>query len=613
VAGTSVDGLVSGMSTSAIIDQLIQLEGRGQAALQARVKSTESVISALQSVNAKLAALGTAADALTIAGAFGPVKATSSSDAVLATANAGALTGALTFDVTALAAAAAHVSSTTYASLDDVAAGTITITKGTGPGVDVAVGDGKLSSVVAAINAKSDAGVRAAAVQVAPGQYKLQLTSTTSGSASSFTVTGVTGGTVQSVAGADAKIRVGTQDIISSTNAFTDILPGVTFTAKRLENGVTIEVKSDVESVAGKVDAMVKAFNAAVDEIAKHASYDTAAKRSGVLLSDSRVRTLQSQLLGTVAQAVPGGMLKDVGIELTRDGKITFDSTKLKAAFEADPAAAEKMFSQTVTWTQTGGTGMVRVVSTSHRTGQGDHAVTVTSPATQAVGEYDVTSVDVGTKFRVDVGGSFAEYTVQAGDDFAAVTTGLQASASAQGARITISSNATGATTGQITLTAQDYGSATSLRLTDATGATETIVDPGNDVAGTIGALAATGSGQILSTVGKTGADADIIVEVTGATATGTVKVEAGFAQRLETRAKAASDSVDGTLTTAIADRQTTVKGYNDQIAAWDVRLNARRTALQRQFANLEVALGRMREQSNWLAGQLASLPQSAA
>ena len=53
----------------------------------------------------------------------------------------------------------------------------------------------------------------------------------------------------------------------------------------------------------------------------------------------------------------------------------------------------------------------------------------------------------------------------------------------------------------------------------------------------------------------------------------------------------------------------TLVKSYNDQIADWDVRLQARRQGLQKQFADLEVALGKMKDQSSWLSGQLASLP----
>jgi flagellar hook-associated protein 2 len=63
-----------------------------------------------------------------------------------------------------------------------------------------------------------------------------------------------------------------------------------------------------------------------------------------------------------------------------------------------------------------------------------------------------------------------------------------------------------------------------------------------------------------------------------------------------------------GVLQSLIQQRNDAIKGLNDQVSAWDVRLESRKTALQRQFSNLEVALGKMQQQSSWLAGQLAGL-----
>ncbi|HKO33698.1 MAG TPA: flagellar filament capping protein FliD, partial [Candidatus Limnocylindria bacterium] len=104
----------------------------------------------------------------------------------------------------------------------------------------------------------------------------------------------------------------------------------------------------------------------------------------------------------------------------------------------------------------------------------------------------------------------------------------------------------------------------------------------------------------------------------------GTNKFEPGFdvakglARKLEAIALIASEGVtdpanpakarQGTLQGLIQQRNAAIKGLNDQVAAWDVRLESRKTTLQRQFSNLEVALGKMQQQSSWLAGQLASL-----
>lgn len=86
-----------------------------------------------------------------------------------------------------------------------------------------------------------------------------------------------------------------------------------------------------------------------------------------------------------------------------------------------------------------------------------------------------------------------------------------------------------------------------------------------------------------------------------------------GFAARVEKVAKGASDSVDGTLTAAINGRNSTIKSLESSIEAWDLRLELRRTSLERTYTALEVALSNMQSQSTWLAGQLAGLTTSSS
>ena len=48
-------------------------------------------------------------------------------------------------------------------------------------------------------------------------------------------------------------------------------------------------------------------------------------------------------------------------------------------------------------------------------------------------------------------------------------------------------------------------------------------------------------------------------------------------------------------------------------IADWDVRLAARQSALQKQYSALEVALGKLKNQSTWLAGQVNQLSNNGS
>lgn len=82
-----------------------------------------------------------------------------------------------------------------------------------------------------------------------------------------------------------------------------------------------------------------------------------------------------------------------------------------------------------------------------------------------------------------------------------------------------------------------------------------------------------------------------------------------GWASRLESVAKAASNPTDGTISGAVTGRESTIDRLQENIDSWDLRLELRRTALSRQYNALEVALNNMNSQSTWLASQIASLP----
>ncbi len=76
------------------------------------------------------------------------------------------------------------------------------------------------------------------------------------------------------------------------------------------------------------------------------------------------------------------------------------------------------------------------------------------------------------------------------------------------------------------------------------------------------------------------------------------------FADQME---KYAGDQTTN-ITSVITGRKNEIDGLNTQISGWDLRLAAKRTALQKQYADLETSLGKLKNQSTWLAGQLSGL-----
>jgi flagellar hook-associated protein 2 len=130
-------------------------------------------------------------------------------------------------------------------------------------------------------------------------------------------------------------------------------------------------------------------------------------------------------------------------------------------------------------------------------------------------------------------------------------------------------------------------------------------------VAGTINGVAATGIGQLLSAAITDMQAGGLVLKVTDVGG-GTFEYAPGLAQRLVMVGNDATSTSTGQITTAISGHQRTIDRLGDQIADWDVRLAQRKQTLVRQFTDMEVALGKLKDQSSWLAGQLASLPSAS-
>ncbi|WP_426561216.1 flagellar filament capping protein FliD [Angustibacter sp. McL0619] len=450
---TSVDGLISGLDTTTIISQLMTLNAAPQTRLKTSLGSQQVAVTALQTVNSKMSSLQTAAELLQKSTTWTAASASSGSSAVTATASAGALAGTSTFSVSKLATAQSVVSGTTYSSLTDTSSFSDTgfeIHRGSTT-VAITPADGSMQSLVSAINSTSGSGLQAAAVQVSPGQYRLQLTATDTGAKNAFSLTATGGGAIagtgfdQVRSAQDAVLHVGDAnagfDITSSSNTVEGVMPGVTVKLNSLATDVSVSVQPNQQSMSDAVKAMVDAANATLASISSVSSSGVAASdgtRSGAgpLAGDSLMRQLTSRILSSVSAGVGGKSLSSVGISVTKDGTLSFDSTKFSTALTADPAGTKAMF--------------------------------------------------------------------------------------------------------------------------------------------------------------------------TTATVAGT-----GFADGVQTLAQGAASS-GGSLASAITGRQSSIKDLTDRIADWDVRLALRQTALQKQYSALEVSLGKLKNQSTWLAGQLSSLSSNS-
>jgi flagellar hook-associated protein 2 len=365
MATFGIDGMISGLDTTSIISQLMQIEAQPQVRLKASVSDAQKQVSAFQAVNTLMLAVGTAAEKLQKASTWTAGTATASNDAVTVAVGDNPLPGSLSFSVTQLATAKSLVTGE-FTARDDASSISVPLEIHNGDGslrATITPTDGSLDAIAAAINAAPGAGVQAAVVQVKPGVYRLQVTSATTGTAGDFQLTASGGapladGAGNAVFGAltaaqDAVVHVGPvgggYDVTSSSNTIEGLMPGVTVQLQKTTDAVTVTTASDPNVTVNAVQGLVDAVNAALGEIAKQSSVGTAGADGtrtgqGPLAGSGLMRDLASKLVNAATYAIGSASPGGVGLSVSRDGRLTLDKDVLTAKLKDDPAAVRTLF-----------------------------------------------------------------------------------------------------------------------------------------------------------------------------------------------------------------------------------------------------------------------------
>lgn len=350
-------GVGSGIDLQSMLTKLMAVERAPIDALNARIATTNSKISSYGTLKSKLDALSSAADTFRFPSRLSALKATSSNEnALKASASFIAAPGSYTVEVVDLATqqksnTAGYTAGTTFTP------GTITLTVGDPSGsptdhvIDLSGGTShSLNDIRNAINS-ANAGVKANLVTASDGKQYLTLTSVDSGVAGTFSLatTMSTSGGQPSLAtltpyttASDALIKVDGIDVKSSTNEFSGVVAGLSFTAKAAGT-TTVTVATDAGQIESSVKTFVEAYNAVVDYIKTNSDYDLDTRKADVFNGDSVARTVLSSL-ANARSTIPGDLasaplknLFEIGVSVDRSGKLTFDATKLKTAVAASP------------------------------------------------------------------------------------------------------------------------------------------------------------------------------------------------------------------------------------------------------------------------------------
>lgn len=366
MASLSSPGIGSGLDVNGLVTQLVTAAKTSpQNAIDKQRNSNGAELSAIGSLTSALSALRDSLSGLSDGSAFTKFLATASStDHFSAIADSTAAAGTYSVDVEQLATAE-KASSGAFAAGTALNTGSLSITVGTKT-MTIAVGAGtsSLSQLAGAINRNAgNPGVTAAVVHASDGDH-LVFTSTKTGAANAFSVTGTgdaaglsydpttgTGGLSTVTHAQDAKLTVDGFAVTSASNAVQGAIQGVTINLTAVSGATpdTLTVAADNGSIQKSVQAFVDNYNKLVGTTRTLTSYDSGSGKSGALLGDSTLLGITSRLsrvlgtqFGSSGDAVRS--LADLGIKFELDGSLSLDDDKLSAALSASPEQVKSLF-----------------------------------------------------------------------------------------------------------------------------------------------------------------------------------------------------------------------------------------------------------------------------
>lgn len=649
----------SNLDVNSIVTQLMAVERRPIAKLDAKEASSQAKLTAYGSVKGALASFQTAVQGLSGAGKFTALNATTSDDAVLsATASSIAVAGSYSLEVTSLAQAqklvAAGQSSST-ASIGDGTVTTVSFDFGTITGTLLGTGkydtgatflsNGKgvksitidssnnsLQGIRDTINA-AKIGVTATIINDGGGlPYRLALSSDKQGVSNSLKIS-VSGNAnvstllahdpanasgqnlAETITASNATLKVNGVAVSKESNSISDVIQGVTINLKtKNTTPTTLTVAHDNASISNAVTGFVKAYNDLSKTLKDISAYDPKTKTGAVLQGDSTIRTMQSQLRGALGSPVTGASgalttLSQIGISFQKDGSIALDSAKLNSAMANNIKDVASLFAAVGNATDS----LVSFTSATGSTKAGSYPVNITQLATQGKtvgsGIANTTITAANKDLDITVNGISASVSLTAGTYTAqALSAELQAkingASAISNAGISVAVTQSG---GIFTVTSSSYGSSSSVSIggsgvNDLLGVSPTSTS-GVDVAGTIGGAAGTGTGQVLQ-------DAQgLSITVNGGVlgSRGNVSYSNGYAFLLNQWA--------GSILTATGAIQTRTDGISNTIKSIGLQrdtLNTRLVAIEKryrtQFTHLDTMLSSMNNTSTYLTQQLSKL-----
>ncbi|MES2206818.1 MAG: flagellar filament capping protein FliD [Pseudomonadota bacterium] len=421
----------------------------------------------------------------------------------------------------------------------------------------------------------------------------------------------------QTTTAQNAKLTVNGIAVSSASNSIAETIQGVSLNVSKA-GSTTLTVGKDSSAVETNVNAFVTAYNTISKTLSTITAYNITTKASGSLQGDSTVSAVKNairSMVGTTLKGVSGELssLAQIGVSLQKDGSLSVDSTKLKKAVANNYSDIASLFATVGTTSDS----LITYAGATSETTVGGKDINITQLASQgklsgsAVAGLTITA-GVNDSLSITVDGTVANVTLAAGT-YTASTLAAQVQSTVNGSNALKNANigisVIAGDDGILTLKSNQYGSESSINASQSAAVTLFGSTPtktaGTDVAGTIGGVAASGSGQFLTAATGSGIKG-LKIQVAGGAlgARGTVNYSQGYAFQFT---KLVDNYIgnQGIITSRITGLNNTIKSLQSQEKGWSTRLTSIQARYQKQFSALDSAIGKMKTTSTYLTQQL--------
>ena len=656
----SIDGLISGLDTTSIIEGLVALQEQQIDRLNVRRDEILVEQTAFQGIEARLTAFRSTLGQLNRSAnsVFEASSGTSSDEDILTvSAGGGAAEASYVVRVNSLARAQQLSSQGFDRESTTISEGTISFRVGDNAATEITIDESNntVNGLVDAINVQSDDISASIVRDQANGTDRILLTSRLTGAANEIEITNnlgaagenvvrpdFSGPPVQEASNAAIQLGSGPGAIIAEfdTNTVDELIEDVTLnlSAADVDREVTINVERDTEAAEETIRRFVDEYNGIVNFIDQQTQFNPDTGVGSPLIGNRSVANLENTLSALVTEAVPGldsslNRFSQIGISIGAQGQLSLDSAQLSDALDGniegvEPTDIQRLFGLSAESSSSN----IQFLLGSSRTEASteDYQVDITQAAEQGsiiAGTSLASSIVIdGTNngFQISIDGVLSEeLTLEEGtytpEELAAqLEAQINASEALDRREVAVSIEG-----GALEITSLVFGERS--EVSELSGSALSVLGfdgsesgQGQDVAGHFivdGVIeTATGTGRLL--IGdianantadlqlRISLDADQIEEGPE----GSLSVSRGVTSRLDQYFETVLDPETGTVRTVNDNFELRLESLDASIQRVNEISEARSASLVEQFTILERTLSELQSTSSFLASQLASL-----